>query len=99
MSGPYKYDIGELQETATGLRTLKGDYESATDDREATSSSFGFDEISGAVEEFVSSWSDKRKEQIADLESAYEGLTAVIDNYEKLDADGVAQVSGTGGQQ
>lgn len=95
--GPYKYDVGELQDTATGLRTLKGDYESATSDRESASSSFGFDEISGAVEEFVSSWSDKRKEQIADLESAHQGLTAIIDNYEQLDADGVTQLQDDGG--
>ncbi len=85
--GPYKYDVGDLTDTASGLATLKGDYESATSDREAASGSFGFEEISGAVEEFVSSWSDKRKEQIADLESAHQGLTGIIDNYTQLDAE------------
>lgn len=97
MSGPYRYDVGELTDTAAGLSTLKGDYESATSDREAAQGSLGFEEISGAVEEFVSSWSDKRQEQIADLESAHLALTGIIDNYDQLDTQGVAQVSSTGG--
>ena len=89
----WKYDLAELTDTASGLTTLKSDYEGATDSRKAASAAFGSDDISGAVEEFVDSWSKKRKQQIESIGNAATALQGIIDNYVQLDQNGVSGLS------
>lgn len=91
--GPWKYDKQALEETSAGLATLKSDYESATGDRKATSSAFGFDAVSGAVEEFTSNWSHERRKQIDSLANAQGDLDGIIETYVAWDAGGVTTLN------
>lgn len=93
MAGLWRYDLEDLTGTAAGLGTLQSSYDGATSSREAASSSFGSDKISGAVEEFVDSWSTKRAKQIESIGDARTALEACIETYREADAAGVRGVS------
>lgn len=93
--GPWKYDKEALAETSAGLARLQGDYESATGDRTATSSAFGFDAVSGAVEEFTGNWSNERRKQVESLGNARHDLDAIIETYVEWDAGGVSSLNTT----
>lgn len=91
--GPWKYDKQALEETSAGLGTLGADYESATNDRKATSSAFGFDAVTGAVEEFTGNWSNERRKQIESIGNAKVDLDAIIETYVQWDAGGVSSLN------
>lgn len=97
MAALWKYDLDDLTGTADGLGRLQASYENATSSRKSVGSAFGSDEISGAVEEFVDSWSNTRRKQITSIGNARTALNACIETYVEADAAGVRGIQG--GQQ
>lgn len=92
MAGLWKYDLEDLTGTADGLGRLQSSYDGATSGREAVGSAFGSDKISGAVEEFVDSWSQTRRKQVESIGHARTALGACIETYREADAAGVRGV-------
>lgn len=96
MAGLWKYDLDELTGTASGLARLQSSYEQATSSRTSVGSAFGSDKISGAVEEFVDSWSKTRSKQITSIGNARTALEACIETYREADAAGVRGIQSGG---
>lgn len=81
MSGPYKYDVDDLGDCASGLRTLKSDYEGATSSRRGASGALGYASLRGAMQDFVDDWKHNRDRQLDEIEATAEALDKIIDNY------------------
>ena len=81
--GVYTYDVDDLHRTASGLQSLRADFEQA-------SGAFGYGDLSGAVEQFVGNWKHNRERQIEAIGGAAEALTTITDNYVDQD-EAVAQ--------
>ena len=94
--GTWKYDLDELTGTASGLQTLQGDFESASQVQEAAGGAFGYSWLAGAVESFVDNWSHNRGQQIETIAKTREALVEIIQNYVDLDQAGVDQLNETG---
>jgi hypothetical protein len=94
--GTWKYDLAELEGTASGLRTLQSDFETASQVREAAGGAFGYPWLAGAVESFVDNWKHNREQQIETISKTREALVEIIQNYVDLDQAGVDQLNETG---
>jgi len=90
--GIYKYDFEDLSETSSGLSTLLSDFQNASEVQQEASDAFGYGSLIGAVEEFVDNWSANRDKQIEAIEGTQEALAEIVNNYEQLDSDGVAEL-------
>lgn len=95
----YKYDLEDLSEAASGLATLKSDFETASAVREEANDAFGYSNVQGAVEDFVNNWKHNRERQLETLASAQQALAGIRETYVAMDAEGVSQLqdSGDGG--
>lgn len=94
--GVYRYDIDDLHRTASGLQTLRADFEQASRAREHASGAFGYADLSGAVEQFVDNWKHNREKQIEAIGGAAEALTTITENYVEQDAAGAQAVGSLG---
>lgn len=92
--GPYKYDVADLGEAASGLRTLQADYEGATRSRRGASADLGYSSLRSAMQEFVDDWEHNRDRQLEEIEATATALGQIIDDYVSHDADGAAELRG-----
>jgi len=96
MGGIYKYDVDDLTETASGLRTLHSDFSSASQAREGASGAMGYGDLRGSVEEFVDNWEHNRKRQLEAIESAAKALDSIVTNYVEGDERAAAELRSAG---
>lgn len=96
MGGIYKYDVDDLTETASGLRTLHSDFSSASQARKGASGAMGYGDLRAAIEEFVDNWEHNRKRQLEAIEAAAEALDGIVTNYVDTDADAAAELRSGG---
>jgi hypothetical protein len=92
----YKYDLEDLSEAASGLATLKSDFEQASAVREEANDAFGYSDVQGAVQDFVDNWKHNRERQLETLTSAQEALSGIRETYVAMDAEGVNQLQDSG---
>lgn len=96
MGGIYKYDVDELGQTASGLRTLQSDFENASSMRSQASGAMGYGDLRGAIEEFVDNWKHNRDRQLEAIGSAAEALGGIVDNYVEGDTSAAAELRSGG---
>jgi hypothetical protein len=92
VGGIYKYDVDDLTQTASGLRTLHSDFSSASAARKGASGAMGYGDLRSAVEEFVDNWEHNRKRQLEAIESAAEALDGIVTNYVDGDASAATEL-------
>lgn len=98
MSGIYKYDVDDLGDTAGGLRTLKSDFENASSLRSQASGAMGYDDLRGAVQEFVDNWKHNRERQLEAIDAAAEALDGIVTNYVDGDEKAASELRSAGEQ-
>jgi hypothetical protein len=92
VGGIYKYDVDDLTQTASGLRTLHSDFSTASQARKGASGAMGYGDLRSAVEEFVDNWEHNRKRQLEAIESAAEALDGIVTNYVDGDEGAAAEL-------
>lgn len=96
MGGIYKYDVDDLGETASGLRTLQSDFEHASSMRSQAAGAMGYSDLRGAIEEFVDNWKHNRDRQLEAIGAAAEALGTIVDNYVEGDTSAAAELRNGG---
>jgi hypothetical protein len=92
VSGIYKYDVDDLMQTASGLRTLHSDFSHASEARKGASGAMGYGDLRGAVEEFVDNWEHNRKRQLEAIDAAAGALDGILTGYVDRDEKAAAQL-------
>ena len=98
MGGIYKYDVDDLGDTASGLSTLKSDFENASRARSEASGAMGYGDLRGAVEEFVDNWKHNRERQLEAIAAAAEALDSIVTNYVDGDENAAGELRSGGDQ-
>ena len=96
MGGIYKYDVDDLTQTASGLRTLHSDFSSASEARRDASGAMGYGDLRGAVEEFVDNWEHNRERQLEAIDAAAEALDGIVTNSVDGDENAAAELRSGG---
>jgi hypothetical protein len=96
VSGIYKYDVDDLTQTARGLRTLHSDFSHASEARRGAAGAMGYDDLRGAVEDFVDNWEHNRTRQLEAIDAAAQALDGILTDYVDGDEGAAAQLRSGG---